>query len=171
MQGKHRMVKIDREEAGWVVAISWLSALEETARDFHGTRPRVFCERAYEHSVQHFLHRIGDDYGIQVENSDSIRAAVENYIRIGVAGSVFRDPSDFDLVDVNPFRLEITVHDCMYLKSCQTLIDQGFSIRDLTCARIGCLKAAVKALANIECNYQVSAFNVEGDCQGYIERK
>ena len=164
------MVPIDKEEAGWFVAISWLSALEETARDFHGTRPRVFCERAYEHSVQHFIHRIGDEYGIQVEKADSIRKAVQNYIQIGVAANVFRDASDFDLMEVTPFHLEITVHDCKYLKSCQALIDQGFSIRDLTCARIGCFRAAVKALANIDCDYQVQAFNVDGDCQGYIER-
>jgi hypothetical protein len=164
------MVSISKEEAGWIVAISWLSALEETARDFHGTRPRVFCERAYEHSVQHFLHRIGDEYGVQVAKVDTIRKAVEQYIELGVAGKVFRDPSDFDLVEVNPFHLEITVHDCKYLKSCQALIDQGFSIRDLTCARIGCFRAAVKALASIDCDYQVKAFNVDGDCQGYIER-
>lgn len=164
------MVKIDKQEAGWIVAVSWLSALEETARDFHGTRPRVFCERAYEHSVQHFLHRLGDEYGIQVEKADSIRAAVEHYIQIGVAGGLFRDASNFELVDVNPFHLEITVHDCKYLKSCQTLIDEGFSVRDLTCARIGCFRAAVKALASIECDYQVREFNVDGDCKGYIER-
>ncbi len=161
---------INKDEAGWVAAISWLSALEETARDFHGTRPRVFCERAYEHSVQHFLHRIGDEYGIQVERAVSIRGAVENYIQIGVAASVFSDASDFDLVEVNPFHLKITVHDCKYLKSCQTLIDQGFSVRDLTCARIGCFRAAVKALTNIDCDYRVRAFNIDGDCEGYIER-
>jgi hypothetical protein len=164
------MLKINKEEAGWFVAISWLSALEETARDFHGTRPKVFCERAYEHSVQHFLRRLGDEYGMQMEKADSIRHAVENYIQIGVAGGIFRDPSDFDLMDVNPFRLDVTVHDCKYLKSCQSLIDQGFSIRDLTCARIGCFRAAVKALASIECDYQVTAFNIEGDCRGFIER-
>ena len=164
------MVKIDKDEAGWVVAISWLSALEETARDFHGTRPRVFCERAYEHTVQHFIRRMSDDYGIEAEKADSIRKAVENYIEVGVAARVFRDASDFDLVDVNPFQLDITVHDCKYLKSCQALIDQGFSIRDLTCARIGCFRAAVKALASIDCDYQVQAFNVDGDCKGYIER-
>ncbi len=164
------MLKINKEEAGWIVAISWLSALEETARDFHGTRPKVFCERAYEHSVQHFLHRLGDEYGMQMEKAESIRQAVEKYIQIGVAGGIFRDPSDFDLVDVNPFRLDVTVHDCKYLKSCQSLIDQGFSIRDLTCARIGCFRAAVKALASIECDYQVAAFNVEGDCRGFVER-
>lgn len=164
------MKKIDKEDSGWVVALSWLSALEETARDFHGTRPRIFCERAYEHSVQHYLRMLGDDYGIQVGRADSIHSAVENYIQLGESGGLFRDASFFELVDVNPFHLEITVHDCKYLKSCQTLIDQGFSIRDLTCARIGCFRAAVKALANIDCDYQVKAFNVDGNCQGYIER-
>jgi hypothetical protein len=164
------VTKISKEEAGWVVAITWLSALEETARDFHGTLPRIFCERAYEHAIQHYLHRIGDEYGIQVKKADSIKGAVENYIYIGVKGGLFRDPSDFELGEVNPFRLDITIHDCKYLKSCQALIDQGFSIRDLTCARIGCFRAAVKALANIDCNYQVRSFNIDGDCQGYIER-
>ena len=64
------MLKINKEEAGWIVAISWLSALEETARDFHGTRPKVFCERAYEHSVQHFMHRHGDEYAMQMEKAE-----------------------------------------------------------------------------------------------------
>ena len=77
---------------------------------------------------------------------------------------------DFELAEINPFRVEITVHDCQYRKSCQALIDQGFSIRDLTCARIGCFRAAVKAIANIDCDYQVVAFNVDGDCKGIIER-
>jgi hypothetical protein len=164
------MDKIDREEAGWLVALAWLSGLEETARDFHGTRPRVFSERAYEHSVQFYLHFLGDEYGIQIKKSDSIRAAVENYIQIGMAGGLFRDASNFGLVEVNPFHLQITVHDCAYLKSCQALIEGGFSVRDLTCARIGCFRAAVKALASIDCDYQVTSFNIDGDCKGYIER-
>ena len=164
------MQKINREEAGWLVALSWLSALEETARDFHGTRPKVFSERAYEHSVQHFLHLIGDEYGIRVEKAETIRQAVEAYIEIIAAGGLVRDASHFELVEVNPFHVDITVHDCKYLKSCQALIDQGFAVRDLTCARIGCFRAAVKALASIDCDYQVRAFNVDGDCQGYIER-
>ncbi len=121
------MDKIDREEAGWLVALSWLSALEETARDFHGTRPKVFSERAYEHAVQYYFHLLGDEYGMQIKKSDSIRQAVEDYIQIVIAGGVFRDASDFELVEVNPFHLEITVHDCVYLKSCQALIEQGFS--------------------------------------------
>lgn len=164
------MDKINREEAGWLVALSWLSALEETARDFHGTRPRVFSERAYEHSVQYYLHRLGDEYGMPVRKSASLRAALENYIQIGLAGGLFRDASHFEIVEVNPFHLEITVHDCVYLKSCQALIEQGFGIRDLTCARIGCFRAAVKALASIDCDYQVTSFNIDGDCKGYIER-
>jgi len=164
------MDKIDREEAGWLVALSWLSALEETARDFHGTRPKVFSERAYEHAVQYYLHLLGDEYGMQIKKSDSIRQAVEDYIRIGIAGGVFRNASNFELVEVNPFHVGITVHDCVYLKSCQALIEQGFSIRDLTCARIGCFRAAVRALANIDCDYQVTSINIDGDCKGNIEK-
>lgn len=164
------MDKIDREEAGWLVALAWLSALEETARDFHGTRPRVFSERAYDHSVQYWLHLLGDEYGIQIPKAGSIRAAVESYIQIGITGGLFRDASNFELADANPFHLGITVHDCVYLKSCHALIEEGFSVRDLTCARIGCFRAAVKALAGIDCDYQVTSFNIEGDCKGYIER-
>jgi len=164
------MDKIDREEAGWLVALSWLSALEETARDFHGTRPKVFSERAYEHAVQYYFRLLGDEYGMQIKKSDSIRKAVEDYIRILLAGGVIREASDFELVEVNPFHVEVTVHDCVYLKSCQALIEQGFSIRDLTCARIGCFRAAVKALANIDCDYQVTSINIDGDCKGNIEK-
>jgi len=164
------MAKIDKSEAGWVIGLVWLSALEETARDFHGTRPKVFCERAYEHAVQHYLRLLGDEYGIQIEEGDSIRDSVEKYIQIGVIGRLFQDASDFELIEINPYHIEITVHNCKYLKSCQALIDEGFSIRDLTCARIGCFRAAVKALANIDCDYQVRSFNIDGDCQGFIER-
>ena len=164
------MDKIDREEAGWLVALSWLSALEETARDFHGTRPKVFSERAYEHAVQYYFRLLGDEYGMQIKKSGSIRQAVEDYIRILLAGGVIREASDFELVEVNPFHVEVTVHDCVYLKSCQALIEQGFSIRDLTCARIGCFRAAVKALANIDCDYQVTSINIDGDCKGNIEK-
>ena len=164
------MTQINREEAGWLIALSWLSAIEETARDFHGTRPKDFVERVYEHSVAHYLGRLGDEYGIRIEKTNSIRETVEQYIRIGIAGGLFHSESEFELTDVNPFRLEITVHNCQYLKSCQTLIDEGFAIRDLTCARIGCFRAAVKALAHIDCDYQVRSFNLDGECHGYIER-
>ena len=96
------MDRIDREEAGWLVALSWLSALEETARDFHGTRPKVFSERAYEHAVQYYLHLLADEYGFPVPKSDSIRKAVEDYIQIGIAGGLFRDANHFELAEVNP---------------------------------------------------------------------
>ncbi|HDQ46181.1 MAG TPA: hypothetical protein ENN17_11920 [bacterium] len=164
------MGKINKEESGWMVALSWLSALEEAARDFHGTRPKVFCQRAYDHSVQHYLKMLGDEYGLQVEKADTIRSAVEHYIQIGVIGGLFQDESEFELVSVNPHRLDITIHHCEYLKSCQCLIDEGFAIRDLTCARIGCFRAAVKVLANLDCDYEVRSFNINGDCQGTIER-
>ena len=46
----------------------------------------------------------------------------------------------------------------------------GASIRELTCARIGCFRAAVKAMAGLDCDYQVTSFNIDGDCKGHLER-
>jgi len=164
------MEKIDNAEAGWVIGLVWLSALEEVARDFHGTRPKVFCQRAYEHAVQHYLHILGSDYGILVDKAGSIHSAVTKYIEVGVVGRLFRDSSDFELKSINPNHLEITVFNCKYLKSCQALVDGGFSVRDLTCARIGCFRAAVQTLANIDCDYAVTSVNIDEHCRGYIER-
>jgi hypothetical protein len=165
------MRKLNGEESGWVVALTWLSALEEVARDFHGTRPRNFCQRAYEHATQNFLRQLENDYGIVAERVHSIKAAVEEYIRVGVLGGLFRDASQFELHEVNPNRLELAVHKCPYLKSCEALLNEGISLRDLTCARIGCFRAAVKHLADIDCNYEVTAFAVEETCHGAIEKK
>ena len=164
------MAKISKEEAGWVISLSWLSALEETARDFHGTRPRQFCERAYEHAIQHYLRQLGEEFGLRTEKVDSIRAAVEQYIQMGVVGCLFQDASDFELLSPNPSRLEITIHNCKYLKSCHALIDEGLTVKDLTCARMGCFRAAVKSLANLDCDYQLHSFDIDGDCQGMLER-
>lgn len=164
------MVQIKKEEGGWLVALSWLNAIEETARDFHGTRPKVFCMRVYNHSVQHYLRMLGDEYGVTAKKADSIRDAVEEYIRLGVLTGLFPDESEFELVEVNPYRLDVTVHQCEYLKTCQALIDEGFGVRDLTCARIGCFRAAVNVLANIDSDYEVRSFNINGDCCGTIER-
>ena len=164
------MVKIDKSEAGWTLAWTWLSAIEETARDFHGARPKAFCDRVYEHSVQHFLRLLGEEYGIQTQKSTSIKSAIDQYIQIGVTVGLFPDASEFELVEPNPHRLEITVHGCEYMRTCQTLIDEGFSIRDLTCARIGCFRAAVLTLAGIDCDHRLSSFNIDRACHGTIER-
>ncbi|NQT24672.1 hypothetical protein HQ585_04905 [candidate division KSB1 bacterium] len=164
------MVKIKSDEAGWMMALTWLSAIEETARDFHGTRPKMFCKRVYDHAVEHYLRMLGEEYGFQIKKVDTIQSAVEQYIQMGVAGGLFSDKSQFELNAVNPYRLDMTVHQCVYLKSCQNLIDIGFNVRDLSCARIGCFRAAVKVLANIDCDYAVKSFNINGDCQGTIER-
>ena len=165
------MRELNREESGWLLAIAWLSALEETARDFHGTRPRAFCQRAYEHAVHNFLRRMELDYGIRAQRTESIREAVEEYIRVGTRGGVFEDASQFELEEVNPNRLEITVHQCPYLKSCEALLEDGISLRDLTCARIGCFRAAVQHLADIDCDYEVTAFALQNTCRGAIERR
>ena len=165
------MIDIDKEKAGWILALSWLTALEETARDFHGTRPRAFCERAYEHAVENYLRRLEDEFGFTTKKTSSIKSALDNYIQIGVRGNLFKDVSQFELKEVNPNRVEIVVHVCPYLQSCKELINQGCSLKDLTCARIGAFRGAVKYLANIDCNYEVTALGIDDICRGVIERR
>ena len=165
------MHKLNREESGWILALSWLSALEEVARDFHGTRPRAFCQRAYEHATEHFLRILETEFGIKANPVDSIKKAVEEYIRVGVKSRIFTDASQFELTETNPNRLELVVHKCPYLKSCEALLKEGISLSDLTCARIGAFRASVLHLADIDCNYEVTAFAVDETCRGTIERK
>ena len=165
------MRELKREEGGWVLALSWLSALEEVARDFHGTRPRAFCERAYEHATENYLRILENEYGIKAQSVDSIKKAVEEYIRVGVKGRLFTDASQFELTETNPNRLELVVHKCPYLKSCEALLKEGIRLKDLTCARIGAFRAAALHLADIDCTYEVTAFAIEETCRGSIERK
>ena len=165
------MTDLDEGKAGWLIAISWLTALEETARDFHGARPRTFCERAYEHAVENYLRRLENEYGFKINKSTSIKSALDNYIQIGINSRLFQDASQFEMREVNPNRLEIVVHLCPYLQSCKELLNQGCSLKDLTCARIGAFRGAIKYLANIDCNYEVVAFGIEDICRGVIERR
>ncbi len=162
---------LNRENGGWDVARCWLLALEETARDFHGSLPRAFCERGYEHATVSWLRMLEDQYGITVPKAPTVKEALENYIEVGVRAGLFRDASQFELAQVNPHRVELKVLECPYRPPCETLLASGFTIRDLTCARIGCFRAAAEILAGAPCKYEVTGFRLDGICEGYIEHR
>jgi len=165
------MEPLNREASGWVLARVWLDALEKGARDFFGTRPRMFAERGYEYASEAFLRILENDYGVKAAKASTIKEAVENYIDVGIQGGLFYDRSQFVLKEVTVNRLEINVLKCPYLNSCQDLLNGGLMVSNLTCARIGCFKAVVKLLADIDCTYRVNAFNTEDGCQGVILKK
>ena len=165
------MQPLSREEGGWDIARCWLAALEETARDFHGTQPRAFCERGYEHATVRWFQILEEQYGITVPKAENIQGAVENHIEVGVRSGLFSDASQFELAQINPHRVEIRVHECVYRPTCEKLLDTGFTIRDLTCARIGCFRASAEILAGDQCNYEVTGFRTDGWCEGYIEHR
>ncbi|MBN2357306.1 hypothetical protein JXO59_14415 [candidate division KSB1 bacterium] len=164
------MNKLNKYDSGWILAETWLSALEEAARDFHGSRPRSFCERAYRHATENYLRILENDYAITAKRMHSIRDAIEEYIRVGVLGGLFQDSSQFELREINPNRIEILVHQCPYRKTCERLMQEGSTLQDLTCARIGCFSAATHFLAGIDCNYEVTQIHETG-CKGFIERR
>jgi len=165
------MKKLIKEESGWVLARVWLDALEKTSRDFHGSRPRTFTFRAYEHATETWLRILERDYGIKPEKATTIKEAIENYIEVGVAGGLFEDSSQFEIKEVTPFRIETTVFKCPYYGSCKDLLDEGVSVTDLTCPRLGCFAAAVKLLANIDCLYDMYSIHMQEGCNGIIVKK
>jgi hypothetical protein len=165
------MRTLSKEEGGWTIAYSWLMALEETARDFHGTLPRAFCQRGYEHATENWFGILEEQYGITIPKASTVKKAVENHIEMGVRAGLFRDASQFDLRQVNPHRLEIRVLECPYRRPCEQLIESGLAIRELTCARIGCFRAAAEILSEIPCKYEVTSFLPDGTCEGFIENR
>lgn len=160
---------LTREECGWALARVWLVALEESARDFFGNRPRLFSQRAYEHATEVWLRILESDYGLKAKKASSIKEAVENYIDIGIKGGLFEDNSQFELTEVTPSRLKITVFKCSYYNSCTDLMTEGIPVSNLTCARIGCFNSAAKILASIDCIYEIDSVSAEEGCLGVIE--
>lgn len=161
---------IDACETGWVIARCWLTAMEQTARDFHGRRPHFFTYRAYEHSTQAWLRILETEYGIRPEPASTIKEAIENYIDIGIETGLFQDASQFEIREVTPNRVEISIGRCPYVHSCQDLISDG-SLGGLTCARLGCFNAAVTMITGIETTYEVLGVHLLEGCNGVIERK
>jgi len=147
----------------------WVTALEETARDFFA-RPRKFCMMAYEHAANNWMNIMTGEYGFQLKPASSIKEALEAYIELGVKGGLFEDASQFLVKEVNPNRLEISVFKCNYLTCCEDILKEGYGISDLTCSRIGCFAGAIRILTDIDCEYRVTSFEPSKCCQGFIER-
>ena len=70
------MPKLTSEQSGWALTRVWLTAFEQAARDFHGTRPKNFCQRAYEYATEDWLNVLQNEYGITVKKAKSIKEAV-----------------------------------------------------------------------------------------------
>ena len=165
------MKNITKQESGWVLARVWLDAMEKAFRDFHGSRPRMYTYRAYEHATEAWLRILENEYGFKAKKAATIRGAVENYVEIGIKGGLFEDASQFELREVSPFRVEVKVFKCPYFDSCKDLLEEGVPVTNLTCARIGCFSAAVKLLANIDCLYDMDSIHIDDGCHGVIIKK
>lgn len=146
----------------------WLNALEATARDFHGTRPREFCLRAYEHATDYWIKLIKSELGIEIAHAESIREAIENYIDSGVEAGLFGSSSEFEVEELPTKSVKIRVNLCPYENSCRDLLDRGFSLKTLTCPRLGCFRAAVLLLSGINASYELYEIKPGIACEGSI---
>jgi len=163
------LIQNGNQKTGWLLTRVWLNALEETARDFHGTLPKEFCMRAYEHATDTWIKLLDDEYGILIPRTDSLLQAVKNYIEAGVAGGIFESIDEFELQEIPSGGIKVTVHRCAYQDSCRYLLtNKGYSLKTLTCARIGCFKAAGTLLSNVEATYHVNKIEPGISCEGEI---
>jgi len=163
------MKTLDKTSTGWIVARVWLDALEETARDFHGIRPRAFIERAYQHATETLLRILEEEYGLRPRKAATIKEAIQNYIELCVKVGLFDDVSQFKVEELDPYRVEVEVASCPYGESCRDLASQAVPLQNLTCARVGCFKAAVEILTGIACNYEMTSTSPGTGCRGIIE--
>ena len=163
------MKTLEKGITGWIVARVWLDALEETARDFHGIRPRAFIERAYKHATETLLRILEDEYGLRPRKAATIKEAIQSYIELCVKAGLFDDVSQFKVEELDPYRVEVEVTGCPYDDSCRDLASQTMPLQNLTCARLGCFKAAAEILVGIECNYELTAASPGTACKGIVE--
>ncbi len=161
---------LNASDTGWIIARCWLTAMEQTARDFHGRRPHFFTYRAYEHSTGDWLRILKSEYGIEPRPAATIKEAVDSYTEIGVQTGLFKDTTQFDVDEVTPNRVDVKISSCPYTHVCQDLLDQGSSLVALTCPRLGCFNAAVKLLSGIDTSYELLRMRLLEGCEGTIER-
>ena len=164
------MANLTREESGWALARVWLDALEDSARDFFGNRPKIFAIRAYEHAAEGLVRILEKEYGLKAQPADSIKSGIDSYIELGVHGGIFSDKSDFSIVASTDSRVEVTVYKCPYINSCTHLINEGVPVNNVTCPRIGCFAAGAKILTKINCIYEVHQVKLDGGCSGAVMR-
>jgi hypothetical protein len=159
------------EQTGWTLTRIWMTAFEQAAADLDGMQAKQFCQKAYEYATEEWLRVLREEYGIIPAKATTIKEAVESYIGVGIQGGLFRDVSQFEIKEFSPNSVQISVMDCPYAKTCTDLMDHGFSLKTFSCTRIGCFQAAVRLLANIDCDYELNSLRPDEGCQGIIERK
>ena len=163
------MKTLDKTTTGWILARVWLDALEETARDFHGIRPRAFIERAYKHATETLLRILEEEYGVRPRKAATMKEAVQSYIELCVKAGLFEDVSQFKVEELDPYRVEVEVAQCPYGESCRDLSSSTMPLKSLTCARLGCFNAAAEILTGTECNYELTSASPGSGCKGIIE--
>src|SRR3989339_2174276 len=143
----------------------WMNALEKTARDFHGTRPKRFCRRVYEHAVEE-LFKIMGEYGLSVSKASTLRESVERYVEASVQAGLLEDVSQVQITEINVNNLDIRVNHSPFAGSCRDLLESGLTLKELTCAQMGCFRGAVLLLSDVDCQYDLIAFDPVKGCQG-----
>jgi len=166
--------KIPSEKSGWVVARAWLNAVNEGALKYLGPKNwKMFCSMVDESASKHYLRILQKEFGIRADRADSLKKAVENYIKVGVLAGLFESESDFELREEGFERLQIRVLSCPYFmrEVCKDALEGGLKPEQMNCPRIGCFRAAVVLLSDIPCYYDVQKVDPGKECVGRIVKQ
>jgi len=164
--------KIPSEQSGWLVARAWLNALNEAAIKYLGNKnSKVFCSVVDECASKQWLGILEREFGIKAERADSLKKAVENYIKVGILAGLFENESQFELSEDSSGRLQIRVFSCPYEKSCEDSLRGGLKPEQINCPRIGCFRAAAVLLSSSPCYYEVQKVDPGRECVGNLVKQ
>lgn len=165
-------VKIASEQSGWLVARAWLNALNEAAIKYLGNKnSKVFCSIVDECASKQWLDILEREFGIKAERADSLKKAVENYIKVGILAGLFQSENQFELSEDSSGRLQIRVFSCPYEKSCEDSLQGGLKPEQINCPRIGCFRAAAVLLSGNPCYYEVQKMDLGKECVGKLAKQ
>jgi hypothetical protein len=169
---------VSREEWGAIQVRLLFLAAELAAYEALGEGAKRFLEAFYRRATKSWLCIMERGYGIRPKRAKTALEALENYIDVGIAGWLFRSRADFELEDLGD-RIRVKVHRCPFVDHCLDMLENpplvgpsGFELKMakelLTCPRIGCFRAAVEELADMECRYELRNLDPPRLCEGDI---
>jgi hypothetical protein len=169
---------VTREEWGAIQVRLLFLAVELAAYEVLGEGAKKFLEAFYKRATKSWLCIMEREYGIRPKRARTALEALENYIDVGIAGWLFRSRADFDLEDLGD-RIRVKVYRCPFVNHCLDMLENpplvgpsGFELKAgkelLTCPRIGCFRAAVEELTDLDCRYELRELNPPRICEGDI---
>ena len=151
----------------------WLEGMLRASTSMHATEARLFTRAMSNVAADIFIQTAKEQYGLEIEEADTMAQAVENYMVAEVQNGLATDVGLF-IKEEDAHTLEVTVTDCPYGLACGNFVKalQGageISKNDIPCLRADCYKVAIARMTGGECSYRLLQFSPGVSCQARLE--